>query len=268
MRLDKVRVQQIFFNLVSNAIKFTPANGTVEIQGECLVLGSEQMETKLHIKDTGIGISDEFIPKIFEPFEQENDAIMTNYTGTGLGLAIVKNLVNRMGGSITVQSQKGVGSEFTVELVFDIAQEQEAAPTKSPACVKCLAGKRILVCEDHPLNAQIATKLLEKQGITVERAENGQVATELFAKSEIAYYDAILMDIRMPIMDGITATKSIRGLDRADAKATPIIAMTANAFDEDVKKSLDAGMNAHLAKPIEPKLMYQTLAEQISRREV
>ncbi|SDX30700.1 extracellular solute-binding protein, family 3 [Eubacterium barkeri] len=266
--LDKVRVQQIFFNLVSNAIKFTPPNGTVTVQGVCTALGSTQIQTTLRIKDTGIGISDEFLPRIFEPFEQENNAVTTNYVGSGLGLAIVKKLVDMMGGNITVQSKKDVGSEFTVELTFDIAQEQEVTEIKSSACVADLAGKRILLCEDHPLNAQIATKLLEKKGMIVERAENGQAAIELFAKSESGYYDAILMDIRMPVMDGISATKAIRELERSDAKRIPIIAMTANAFDEDVKKSLDAGMNAHLGKPIDPKRMYQTLADQISCQEV
>ncbi|MDD4370564.1 MAG: transporter substrate-binding domain-containing protein [Anaerostipes sp.] len=257
--IDKVRVQQIFFNLVSNAIKFTPENGTVEVRGECIFLDETKVKTKLVIKDTGVGIDKEFIPRIFEPFEQENDSTIANYGGTGLGLAIVKNLVELMGGTISVKSEKGIGSEFIVELVFDIANEQIVPELKIEITEDCLVGKRILLCEDHPLNTQIATKLLEKKGIVVEHAENGQAAVDLFRKVKPNYYDAILMDIRMPVMDGITATKVIRETDREDAKTVPIIAITANAFDEDVKKSLDAGMNAHLAKPIEPKKMFQIL---------
>ncbi|SHK21293.1 ATP-binding protein [Hespellia stercorisuis] len=264
--LDKMRVQQIFFNLVSNAIKFTPENGTVEVIGEWTFLEEAQVKTKLVIKDTGIGINPEFIPRIFEPFEQENDATIVNYAGTGLGLAIVKNLIELMGGTISVRSEKGIGSEFTVELVFDRANEQIAPELGTETSEVCLAGKRILLCEDHPLNTQIAIKMLEKKGMIVEHAENGQVAVELFRQAKPYYYDAVLMDIRMPVMDGIAATKAIRELDCVDAQTVPIIAMTANAFDEDVKKSLDAGMNAHLAKPVDPKQMFQILHDLISRR--
>ena len=261
--LDKVRVQQIFFNLVSNAIKFTPENGTVEVIGECKLFGESQVKTKLIIKDNGIGMDKEFIPRIFEPFEQENDSTTVNYTGTGLGLAIVKNLVDMMGGSISVESEKGVGSEFTVEIVYDIASEQAKPTVKAEAFEACLSGKRILLCEDHPLNTQIATKLLEKKGMLVEHAENGQVAVDLFRQAEPNYFDVVLMDIRMPIMDGITAAKAIRAIERSDAQTVPIIAMTANAFDEDVRKSLDAGMNSHLAKPIDPTELFQTICDLI-----
>ncbi|MDD3253083.1 MAG: transporter substrate-binding domain-containing protein [Lachnospiraceae bacterium] len=261
--LDKVRVQQIFFNLVSNAIKFTPENGTVEARNECTCLGETQVKTKLVVKDNGIGIDADFLPRIFEPFEQENNSTTTNYAGTGLGLAIVKNLVEMMGGTISVVSEKGVGSEFTVELVFDVAGEQPEPEMKAERFEISLTGKRVLLCEDHPLNTQIATRLLQKKGMLVEHAENGQSAVELFGQAEPGYYDVILMDIRMPVMDGITAAKTIRALDRTDAKSIPIIAMTANAFDEDVKKSLDAGMNAHLAKPIEPAGLFQTICDLI-----
>ncbi|MDD3414928.1 MAG: transporter substrate-binding domain-containing protein [Lachnospiraceae bacterium] len=263
--LDKVRVQQIFFNLVSNAIKFTPENGMVEVKGECMRLDEKQIKTKLVIKDTGIGIDKNFLPKLFEPFEQENDQTTVNYGGTGLGLAIVKNLVEIMGGTIAVKSEKGIGSEFTVELAFDFAGEEVKPVMKEAAFEVCLAGKRVLLCEDHPLNTQIATRLLEKKGMIVEHAENGQVAVDLFRQGLPSYYDVILMDIRMPIMDGIAATKAIRALERIDAKTVPIIAMTANAFDEDVKKSLDAGMNAHIAKPIDQSMLFQTLCDLTAR---
>ncbi len=264
--LDRVRMQQIFFNLVSNAIKFTLPGGTVEILAEAFAIGGSQVQLTLKVSDTGIGISKEFLPKIFIPFEQENKTISTSYTGTGLGLAIVKKLVEMMGGSIAIASEQGVGSEFTVVLIFEIASDQKASVVKTPAFLDCLDGKRVLLCEDHPLNVQIATKLLEKQGMLVDHAENGQVALDMFAQSEIGYYDAILMDIRMPVMDGLSATRAIRQLGRPDALTIPIIAMTANAFDEDVKASLSSGMNEHLAKPIDPQLMYQALAMHIMSR--
>ncbi|MGB4985035.1 MAG: ATP-binding protein [Erysipelotrichaceae bacterium] len=263
--LDRVRVQQMFFNLVSNAIKFTNEGGKVEVVGEATILPDNKMYTKVIIRDTGIGINKDFLPKLFEPFEQENDSIVTNYTGTGLGLAIVKNLVDIMNGKISVQSEKGVGTEFTVELTFDIATEDQKDNCMKVYNEDCLQGKRILLCEDHPLNSQIATKLLEKQGMIVEKAINGQEGLDLFRKSSLNYYDAILMDIRMPVMDGLMTTRMIRSLDREDANTIPIIAMTANAFDEDVKKSIDAGMNSHLAKPIQPQLLYQTLAQQMNK---
>ena len=257
--LDKVRVQQILFNVVSNAIKFTPENGTVEVHGTCTLPSPDRVHATLRIKDTGIGIAPEFLPKIFEPFEQEYNLATSNYTGTGLGLAIVKNLVELMGGSISVTSEKGVGTQFLIEIEFDVADAREITETPTAIEQDTLAGKRVLLCEDHPLNAQIATKLLEKKGLLVEYAENGQVAVQLFEQSEPGYYDAVLMDIRMPVMDGLTATKIMRGMDRADAKKIPILAMTANAFDEDVQKSKAAGMSAHLAKPIEPKKLYEAL---------
>ncbi|MDD3403689.1 MAG: transporter substrate-binding domain-containing protein [Hespellia sp.] len=263
--LDKVRVQQIFFNLVSNAIKFTPENGTVEVDCECMELDEKRIKTKLVIKDTGIGIDKNFLPKVFDPFEQENDPTTVSFAGTGLGLAIVKNLVEIMGGVISVKSEKEIGSEFTVVISFDLADEAAEPAVKAETFEVCLTGKRVLLCEDHPLNTQIATKLLEQKGMLVEHAKNGQVAVDLFRQADAGYYDVILMDIRMPVMDGIAATKAIRELDHADAKNVPIIAMTANAFDEDVEKSLNAGMDAHLAKPIEPDRLFQTICDLIVR---
>ena len=261
LHIDKLRMQQIFFNLVSNAIKFTPEGGSVEITGQIAPCNETQMMGTFTVKDTGIGIDEAFLPKIFEPFEQEHDTTIGNYAGSGLGLAIVKNLVETMQGSITVQSVKGAGAEFTVSIPFEIAHKQHVCANAKNKENTMLQGKRILLCEDHPLNAQIATKLLEKKGILVETAQNGKVAAEMFEKSECGYFDAILMDIRMPVMDGIAATSRIRGMKRADAKSVPIIAMTANAFDEDMHKSTAAGMNAHLAKPIDTTLLFDTLYE-------
>ncbi|VYU72676.1 Aerobic respiration control sensor protein ArcB [Eubacterium limosum] len=263
--LDRLRVQQIFINVISNAIKFTPSGGTVEIRCDRAVVKDARVQMTVAIKDTGVGISKEFLPKIFEPFEQENNTKVANYDGTGLGLAIVKNLVELMDGAITVESEVDKGTCFTINLAFPVA-DGHAVQAEAVDTPKSLKGKRVLLCEDHPLNRQIATRLLEKEGVLVEYAENGQAAVDAFNQSEPMHFDGILMDIRMPVMDGLTAAKAIRALKRSDAKTIPIIAMTANAFDEDVKKSKDAGMNAHLAKPIDPKLMYQTLFDFIYGR--
>lgn len=263
--LDRLRVQQIFMNVISNAIKFTPSGGTVEIRCNRAVVKDAQVQITVAIKDTGVGMSKEFLPKIFEPFEQENNSKVANYDGTGLGLAIVKNLVELMDGTISVESEENKGTCFTIHLAFPVA-DGHAVQTEAIDTPKNLEGKRILLCEDHPLNRQIATRLLEKEGVLVEYAENGQAAVDAFNQSEPMHFDSILMDIRMPVMDGLTATRAIRALNRSDAKTIPIIAMTANAFDEDVQKSKDAGMNAHLAKPIDPKLMYQTLFDFIYGR--
>lgn len=263
--LDKVRVQQIFFNLISNAIKFTPENGTVEISEARTVAEDAKVYTTLTIKDNGIGIDKAFLPRIFEPFEQENNTSTANYAGTGLGLAIVKNLVEIMGGTIAVKSEKGIGTEFLVTLAFSLADTQAEAALGAAVPEEALSGKRVLLCEDHPLNTQIATKLLEKKGVAVDHAENGQVAVALFAQSAPHYYAAVLMDIRMPVLDGLSAARQMRSSSHADANSVPIIAMTANAFDEDVQKSIAAGMNAHLAKPINPQQLYSTLAGLIDK---
>lgn len=265
--IDKVRVQQIMFNLLSNAIKFTPENGVVEVHGSCCAISETKTHTKLVVKDTGIGMTPEFLPKIFEPFEQEHNSTTANYGGSGLGLAIVKNLIDLMGGTITVKSELGKGTEFCVEIDFTVSADQQKSETLNEVSTSSLKGKRVLLCEDHPLNAQIAIKLLEKKEMLVEHASNGQLGVDMFEASAMGYYDAILMDIRMPVLDGLSAAAAIRKLNRLNAQSIPIIAMTANAFDEDVQKSLDAGMNAHLAKPIEPKKLYDALLLALSEQE-
>ena len=219
------------------------------------------MRNRMIVRDNGIGISKDFLPKVFVPFEQENSTNDTARKGTGLGLSIVKSIVDLMGGTISVESEEGKGTAFIIEWDLETAAENDM-PTASPAVFTketVLEGRRVLLCEDHPLNVAIATKLLERQGVSVTHAENGQVAGERFRQAASGYFDAILMDIRMPVLDGLEAARQIRGLEGSDAKAVPIIAMTANAFDDDVQKSLQAGMNAHLSKPIDPKTLYQTL---------
>ncbi|MEG2119296.1 MAG: response regulator, partial [Pseudoflavonifractor sp.] len=403
---DAMKLQQVLVNIIANAIKFTPTGGKVQfiVQQEKISRGEATM--KFTVNDTGVGISEAFLPQLFEPFEQQRGGSTTPYAGTGLGLAICKNLVDLMGGKISVNTIEGIGSEFVVEVKLGISERsKQAARTKynlhlerlkalivdddilicrhtreillnmrleaeyvvsgrdaieavrskwekhevydiifvdwkmpdmdgiettrelrkivgpevtiiimtaydwaaieveaKQAGVNLLiskplfqsslssafekvynakehpatqekpqeydfTGKRVLLVEDHLLNIEVAKKLLSARHMEVEVAENGLRAIEIFAQSETGYYDAILMDIRMPVMDGITAARSIRQMRKKDAKTVPIIAMTANAFDEDIEKTKAAGMNAHLAKPIEPQLLYQTIQRFLSRRE-
>lgn len=263
---DEIRLQQILINLINNAIKFTPKGGTVTVRSKQVETVNKRIRLQMQVEDTGIGISKEFLPKVFQVFAQEHDATTSSYGGSGLGLSIAKNFARMMGGDITVESEEGVGTIFTVEVWLDLAnvQKEEKAEEVFTEESEFFFGKRILLVEDHPLNTVVARRLLEKQKIEVVHAENGQEALDCFVKSEIGEFDAILMDVRMPVMDGITATIKIRELERKDAKEIPIIAMTANAFDEDKQHTFDAGMNVHLAKPIEPRTLYDTLVEQFA----
>lgn len=395
---DAMKLQQVLINIIANAIKFTPTGGKVQFIVHQEKLGQNEVAMKFTVNDTGIGISEEFLPKIFEPFEQARTGSTTPYGGTGLGLAICKNLVDLMGGRISVNSIEGVGSEFVVEVKLGVSEETRKAVKlranmqignlkalivdddiiicqhtkqilldmsmqaeyvvsgakaveavrekwhrkerydiilvdwkmpdmdgiqttrkirkvvgsevtiiimtaydwvsieteakqagvnmliakplfKSSLCSAFekiysekdsiqkpqqpkeydFSGKRVLLVEDHLLNIEVAKKLLNAKNLEVEIAENGLQAIEAFAQNENSYYDLILMDIRMPVMDGITATKAIRQMRKSDAKTIPIIAMTANAFEEDIERTKAAGMNAHLAKPIEPSVLYHTV---------
>lgn len=274
---DMMKLQQILINIIANAIKFTPEGGEVIFRTEEIRSESEGSLFRFTVKDTGIGIGREFLPKLFEPFEQEHIGPTSLYGGTGLGLAICKNLAGLMDGSITVESDKGEGTVFTIDIRLGAGSEEGTAQsdgwvdqealekncTQKQPETDCLNGKKVLLVEDHVLNIEVAQRLLMAAGMEVEVAENGLVATEKFADSLNGYYDAILMDIRMPVMDGMEAVRIIREMERDDARSLPIIAMTANAFEEDVEKAKAAGMDAHLAKPIEPKLLYRTLQELI-----
>ena len=263
---DAIRLQQILINLINNAIKFTPKGGTVTVRSRQMEVVNRRVRLQMQVEDTGIGMSKEFLPKVFQAFAQEHDATTSSYGGSGLGLSIAQNFARMMGGDITVESQEGVGTTFTVEVWLDMVVEENDANVVENIMeeTEIFSGKHILLVEDHPLNTVVAKRLLENQKMQVVHAENGKEALELFVESKPGTFDAILMDVRMPIMDGITATKEIRKLKRSDAVSIPIIAMTANAFDEDKQRTFEAGMTAHLAKPIEPRNLYDTLAQQFS----
>lgn len=256
---DPLRLTQILNNLISNAVKFTE-------RGDCITVSLKQVKRSRHgrymfvVEDTGAGMSKEFLPRLFEPYERERRFGAQNVAGTGLGMPIVKNLISQMGGEITVESQLGKGTRFNVMLPFSVSAA-EAPTEKQETDLDGLAGKRILLAEDNPLNMEIVSEFLEMKEMEVVTAENGRIALERFSASEAFFFDAVLMDMQMPEMDGCTAAGRIRALDRADAKTVPIIALTANAFPEDIARTAAAGMNVHLSKPIDPRLLWITLQQ-------
>ncbi|MEG1594580.1 MAG: ATP-binding protein, partial [Oscillibacter sp.] len=260
--VDRLRFNQIFFNLLSNAVKFTPVGGQVSVECHEELAGEGRCKLRLTVTDTGCGISPEFMGRAFDAFTQERSAATDDTPGTGLGLSIVKSLVELMDGTIALESTLGEGTRAIVELTVSTVPLCERAVVKND-CLPGLAGCHVLLAEDHPVNAMIACKLLERCGVSVRQVENGQQAVDCFAASKPGEYAAILLDIRMPVMDGLTAAKTIRALPRLDAGDIPILAMTANAFDDDIVKSREAGMNDHLAKPIEPQKLYAALARQV-----
>ncbi len=249
---DALRLRQIIINILGNSVKFTDSPGTVTFTVEQCDNNDDTRILHFTMKDTGVGMDESFIPKLFEPFSQEDATTTNRYGGSGLGMAITKNMVDLMGGTITVESQKSIGTTFTVDLPLQKADHTDALeePTVSAPNVS-VAGLHVLIAEDVELNAEVLEDLLEMEEITSEWAENGKRAVEMFRESEAGHFNVILMDMRMPVMDGITATKEIRKLDRPDAEKILIIALTANAFEEDIKHCLQAGMNAHLSKPVD-----------------
>lgn len=211
------------------------------------------------ISDTGIGMTEEFLEHIFEPFAQEHSDARSIYKGTGLGMAIVKSLIDKMNGTIEVSSREGVGSIFVITLPFELAEESEVKKSEELSIDGTIDGLSLLLAEDNELNAEIAELQLKEAGADVTIVRDGQQAVDLFIEKPEGTFDAILMDIMMPVMDGLSATRVIRVLDREDAKTIPIIAMTANAFAEDARRSMEAGMNAHLAKPLDMKKVILTI---------
>lgn len=258
---DSLRLNQILTNLLSNAFKFTPEGGSIKLGINEIKHENSTVLLRFSVKDTGMGIKEENLDKIFEAFEQENAEITHKYGGTGLGLSIVKKFSELMGGSVSVSSRYGIGSKFVVLLPFFVTENSCLIDWKSKTHEDSSAddeksydfnGKHILLAEDNEINREIAVELLgSSTGAIIDEAEDGQMAVELFEKSKTGYYDLILMDIQMPQMNGFEATRRIRAMKRPDAATVPIFAMTANAFAEDEEKSLQAGMNAHLSKPLE-----------------
>ncbi len=259
-----LHLRQIFLNIYGNSIKFTKNGGKISTRQECLGTKGNVVTYRWTISDTGIGMSKEFVDHVFEPFAQETQGARSNYTGTGLGLSIVKNLIDRMGGRITVASDQGKGTTFVVEIPFEIADACQIQKEKTDAIPTDIQGVNLLLAEDNELNAEIAQMLLEDVGATITIVGNGQEAVEQFCSSPAGTYHAILMDIMMPVMDGYEAARAIRCLKRQDAKTIPIIAMTANAFAEDAQKCLEAGMNAHIAKPLDIEIVKKIICEQMN----
>ena len=291
--VDKLRFYQIFFNLLSNAVKFTPEGGDVWFTVENLEVENDKLRIRFSVRDNGIGMSEEFQEHLFEPFAQEHSELSAKTTGTGLGLPIVKSLVDAMDGTISVKSKLGEGTEISVVMDVDIVARAELLPSKastsatatesapasadsasasavdsdstsapastSASAPSALKGLNVLLVEDNEINTYVARIILENGGCVVSEANNGEKAVEAFSESEPYTYDAILMDVRMPIMDGLEATKAIRALDRPDAVSVPIIAMTADAFDDERLHTIEAGMNYHLTKPIETDQLYEAL---------
>ena len=259
-------IRQILLNIAGNALKYNRPGGFIKVA--CRELSSTE-DTALYqfvCEDSGQGMSKEFQKRMFEPFTQENSDARTNYQGTGLGLAITKGLIDQMGGTIEVQSEKGVGSTFTVNLPLAINKAAVTAvrPSDSPA-QDILRGTTILLVEDNALNAEVAEFLLEHAGASVLKAWNGQEGVEQFLRSSPGEIDAILMDVMMPVLDGLSAARRLRALDRPDAKTIPIVAMTANAFVDDMEKTREAGMNAHLSKPLDSEKLLTVLAKLIQK---
>ena len=253
-------VKRVMMNILSNAMKYNRENGHIYIS--CIEIPSEQPEMttmEFVCRDTGIGMAEEFQKHIFEPFAQEHAGSRTRFSGTGLGMPISKKLIEKMGGTITFESAEGIGTTFVIRVPFKIDLDVDIREEQADVSEKSIKGLHILLAEDNELNMEIAEFVLQNEGAEVSKAWNGEETVELFRKSESGEFDAILMDIMMPVMNGYEATKMIRSLDREDAKVIPIIAMTANAFTEDRLRAKEAGMNEHIAKPFDVKLLVKII---------
>ncbi len=272
---DSQRIKQVIINILGNAVKFTPKGGTVSFLIEEGPRFDGKAVLKMTFKDTGIGMSKDFLPHIFDAFSQEDSTITSKYGSTGLGMPITKSLVELMDGTLSVESEKGKGTTFMVTLTLGESSKRDNAIEDNGAVSQnhgvqtignlpdgkrdAFKGRRILLAEDNTINAEIIMMLLGTHEMEVDLAENGQLAVEMFAAHEPGYYSVILMDIRMPVMDGLEAARAIRRMTREDAGKIPIVAFTANAFEEDVQRSIQAGMNVHLSKPVKADALFDTL---------
>ena len=253
-------VKRVMMNILSNAVKYNRENGHIYISCMEIPAGQPGMTTMEFVcRDTGIGMTEEFQKCVFEPFAQEHTGSRTKFAGTGLGMPIAKNLVEKMGGTITFESEEGAGTTFVIRVPFKIDMNADKREKQKDVSEKSIKGLHILLAEDNELNMEIAEFMLQNEGTVVTKAWNGQEAVELFRKSKPGEFDVILMDIMMPVMNGYEATKKIRSLDREDAKTIPIIAMTANAFTEDRLRAKEAGMDEHIAKPVDGKLLIKVI---------
>ncbi len=280
---DQVLLKQVLLSILNNAVKFTDVPGEVRFSASVTSLDDATQMFSFVVADTGVGMEEGFLSHVFDAFTWEDDSTTNRFGGGGLSLAVAKRAVELMDGSIAVQSVKGEGSTFTVTIplaVVETPKDPDLSAPENPKAtsepdgpasdaqdqVEGLDGKRVLIVEDVAENAEIVADLLDLEGALSERAENGQMAVQMVSQSDEWYYDALLMDLRMPIMDGLEATRRIRHLERQDAQSVPIVALTANAFQEDVQQSLDAGMDAHLAKPVDADLLFSTLERIIAEK--
>lgn len=259
---DDIRLNQVLVHLLSNAVKFSKPGGSVSVslsQDMCAI--QEYANYEIRVKDNGIGMTSEFLAHIFEPFEREHTSTVSQTQGVGLGMSITKNIIDLMGGTIQVFSELNQGTEFVLKFTFKLKEQEQPEQQSSAAegSADDFSGKRLLLVEDNELNMEIAQEILCAVGFSVDTAQNGLIAVEMVRNSAAGYYDAILMDIQMPVMDGYQASREIRDLENKDLAEIPIIALTANTFDEDKKKALTNGMNAYVAKPIDVKVLYATL---------
>ena len=267
--LDILRFNQIVFNLLSNAVKYTPEGGTIRLAVYNELVPGHRERITITISDNGVGMSEAFQKVLFEPFTQEGRSDLSEKRGSGLGLAIVSRLVSIMDGTISVTSRQGEGTTFTLVLEPDYIEAEQATwkgHETVPDDTSALEGRHVLLCEDHPLNQTIAKAMLSARKMTVEVAENGQVGVDLFSHSSVGFYDFILMDIRMPVLDGYAATRAIRALNRPDAGSVPIIAMTADAFSDAVEKCFAAGMDGHVSKPVDRKCLFAEMLKVLRQR--
>lgn len=255
-------LRRVLLNLAGNALKYNRRGGRIDFSCDKIEIKGDTAYFTLTCADTGIGMSEDFQKRAFEPFTQESNTARTRYMGTGLGLSIVKEFVSKMGGTISLESQEGVGSRFSLTVPFTIDHASQEAETASQSPVS-LAGLHVLLAEDNELNREIAVFLLEKEGMEITSCENGAEAVKAFRESPLGYYDLILMDIMMPVMDGYEASRQIRSLPRRDAAVIPIFAMTANAFQDDIEKSHKSGMNEHLTKPLHTQVMLDTIRKYV-----
>ena len=265
---DHLKLKQIIINILGNSVKFTDAPGEISFMVEQNAGSADKASLRFTMKDTGIGMDREYLPKLFDAFSQEDNANTSKYGGSGLGMAITKSFIDMMGGQITVESEKGVGSTFTVTIPLTRVKEEDKPKDIEEESSRNASLKNIhvLIAEDQEINAEVLSDLLDLEGVSSEWAKNGKEAVELFNENEEGYFAAILMDMRMPVMDGLEATRQIRKLERKDATDIPIVALSANAFEEDVRHCLEAGMNAHLSKPVDINKLKEVLSDLLDQQ--